>query len=160
MSDAAAAAAAAGITPPGSNVLGLTTADLIFSSIFFPLCAYIAWRHGKNGMVAWGIIIFAFAARIVADAYLWTIKDDPLLPTAVSTMTGAAVNACFGLGFIGMVYMRCVFCLPASCSPSTLSLWMEPEALDMCGSIPHSFSHKTQPTLSSNVTKILTLQPP
>lgn len=109
---AAAAAAAAAIPPPSQNVINLAWAELFISAIFFLLSAYIAWRHGKAGMVCWPIFSSAFIARLVADIYQIVTKDQPMIPNAVTTMTNAAVLACLSLTLIGIVYEWYVHAVP------------------------------------------------
>lgn len=92
------------IPPPSSEVIGLAYAETVIAGILFFISAYIAWRHGKVGMVCWPIFVSAPPAVMVADIYLIVNKDQPLLPTAVSTMTTAAVIACITLAIIGVVY--------------------------------------------------------
>ncbi|CAN8106078.1 unnamed protein product [Discula destructiva] len=108
----AAALAAAGIGPPPQNVLNLAIADLVFATIFFFLSGYIAWRHGKAGMVCWPIFNTTFAARMVADIYQLVTKTEPMVPNAVTTMSTAAVIACITLTLIGCIYM-CNCMLPS-----------------------------------------------
>lgn len=99
-----AESAAASYPPPSANLISLSQADLGISCIFLLLGGYITWRHGKTGMVCWPIFLSAFIARIIADAYLLANQDEPLLPNAVTSMTGAAVTACLSLTLIGAVY--------------------------------------------------------
>lgn len=103
-----AESAASSIAPPSEQVIHLTQADLGISCVFLLLCGYITWQHGKTGMVCWPIFITAFIARIIADAYLLANQDDPLIPSAVSTMTDAAVVTCVSLAIIGTVYQSYV----------------------------------------------------
>lgn len=92
------------IAPPSGAVLGLAYAETVIAGLIFFLAAAIAWKHGKIGMVCWPIFVSAPPAVMVADIYLIVNKDQPLLPTAVSTMTTAAVIACVTLTIIGIIY--------------------------------------------------------
>lgn len=90
--------------PPSSNVINLAYVEVVLSAIFLPLVGFITWKHGKAGMTCWQIFIMAFIAKLIANIYLIVKKDDPYLPTAVSTMTDSAVIATTSLGIIGIIY--------------------------------------------------------
>ncbi|KAF3762926.1 hypothetical protein M406DRAFT_72895 [Cryphonectria parasitica EP155] len=106
-----AARATVDIPPPPQSVINLAWADLIFAFIFLFINGWIAWKHGKAGMVCWQILLPAFIARIIADIYQIINKDQPMIPTAVSTMTASAVLACISLALIGIIY-ECNTILP------------------------------------------------
>lgn len=95
---------ASSIPPPSDAVIGLAYAETVIAAIIFLIYAVITWRHGKAGMTCWGIVIMAPIAAMIADIYLIINRDDPLVPSAVSTMTAAAVLACMSLGIIGIAY--------------------------------------------------------
>lgn len=92
------------IAPPTQDVINLDIVDVAFAIPFFIVCGYIAWRHGKAGMVCWHILIAAFVARAIAAIYQITTKDQPMVPSVVSTMSDSAVLACISLALIGIIY--------------------------------------------------------
>lgn len=94
----------ASLPKPSQDVINLSLASIIFSAVFLVICGWIAWKHGKAGMVCWQIVIMTFVAKIVADVYQVVTKDQPMIPSAVSTMAGAAVLTCISLGLIGIIY--------------------------------------------------------
>lgn len=99
-----AASIIASLPPPSQDTINLAFVDVIASALMFLVAGWVAWKHGKAGMVCWQIVIMAPIAQIVAGVYLIVNKDKPLIPSAVSTMTAAAVLACISLGLIGIIY--------------------------------------------------------
>lgn len=90
-------------------MISLAYVEIVLAGIFLPLVGFIIWKHGKAGMTCWQIFIMAFIAKLIANIYLIVKKDDPYLPTAVSTMTDSAVIATTSLGIIGIIYEAYVF---------------------------------------------------
>lgn len=87
-----------------TEVVGLATADLAISAILLPISGWIAWKHGRVGMVCWPILGFYFATRLVADILLWMDRDGPMTSSAASLMTTAGSISCISLAIIGVVY--------------------------------------------------------
>lgn len=90
--------------PPSSSVIGLAYVEIVLSGIFLPLVGFITWKHGKAGMTCWQIFITDFIAKLIANIYLVVNKDEPYLPTAVSTLADSGVIAVTSLGIIGIIY--------------------------------------------------------
>lgn len=93
-------------TPPASEeVIVLTCVDVFFSVIFLSMSVYIAWKHGQPGINIWPPTIACPVARLAGDIYLLETRDQPLIPSAASTITDAAVQSCVCLGLVGVVYL-------------------------------------------------------
>lgn len=104
MSSADEASIIASLPKPGADVINLALASVVFSAILFVVCGWVTWKHGKAGMVCWQILIMTFIAKIIMDVYQVVTKDQPMIPSAVSTMAGACVLTCISLGLIGIIY--------------------------------------------------------
>lgn len=90
--------------PPSQDVINLAGADIALSAVFLFLSGWIAWKHGKQGMVAWPIFASCFVARLVGAIYQIVTKNKPEIPSAVSAFIGSAVLACVSLTIFGVVY--------------------------------------------------------
>lgn len=90
--------------PPSQDVINLAGADIAISSVLLLFSAWIAWKHGKQGMVAWPIFASCFVARLVAAAYLIAKRDEPEIPGTVTVFTGSCVLACISLTIVGVIY--------------------------------------------------------
>lgn len=90
--------------PPSQDVINLAGADIAISTVFLVFISWIAWKHGKPGMVAWPIFVSCFVARLVAAIYHITRRDKPEIPNTVTIFTGSCVVACVTLTIIGVIY--------------------------------------------------------
>lgn len=90
--------------PPTQAIINLDIADLVFNSLLLPPAAWIAWKHGKAGMVCWPILISFFPARIIADVYQIVNRSAIEMYNQVAIMTNSGSLACLSLAIIGLVY--------------------------------------------------------
>ena len=100
MADAALAA----LPPVSTDVVRLAIADLIIYAVLFPPTIWIAWKHGKVGMVTWPLFITFLILRFLADIYQIVKRDDPLIPDAIVLLTIAGSIICLTKTIIGMIY--------------------------------------------------------
>ncbi|KAF7556253.1 hypothetical protein G7Z17_g1534 [Cylindrodendrum hubeiense] len=89
---------------PSASKNNLAIADLaIHATILFPVL-WIAFKHGKLGMLCWPIFISYFPLRFVSDIYQIIHRNEPELPNTVAIMTNAGSLACLTLTIIGIIY--------------------------------------------------------
>jgi hypothetical protein len=92
------------LPPVSSNVVNLAYADLVIYAILFLPIVWVAWKHGKAGMVCWPIFVSYFVIRFVADIYQIIQKNEPLVPNQVVVLTLSGSIACLTLTLIGIIY--------------------------------------------------------
>jgi hypothetical protein len=85
----------------------LAVAELVIFIALLLLTTFIAFKHGKIGMVSWHILASLCVLRIVAASLSIANRDKPLQSTAdskgfVITTTGSI--ACLVLTLIGVLF--------------------------------------------------------
>lgn len=89
---------------PSQASVNLSYASLgIFGALFLP-AVFIAWKHGKAGIICWPIFVSYFGLRFASDAYHIMRRHDTQEENTVTLMTNAGSIVCLSLTLIGMVY--------------------------------------------------------
>ncbi len=92
------------LPPVSDNVVDLAYAELVIYALLLPPAVWIAWSHGRKGLVCWPILVSYFGLRFVADIYQIINRSRPLIPSEVVIMTNAGSIACLTLTLIGAIY--------------------------------------------------------
>ncbi|QPG95937.1 hypothetical protein C2857_002630 [Epichloe festucae Fl1] len=95
----------------------LAIASLAIHATLFPLACYIAWKHGKFGMVSWPIFATFFVIRFVSTGWKISHRDDPKLLNSASSFTAGGLLSCLTLTLIGIVYEIGIIIPEAAASP-------------------------------------------
>ena len=92
------------LPPVSNNVVNLSYADLAIYIFALPPTIWIAWQHGKSGLVCWPLLISFYITRYISDIFQMVHHNDPLIPNVVYIMTNAGSIACLTLTIIGLIY--------------------------------------------------------
>lgn len=92
------------LTMADENVVNLAYADLLIHALLLPPAIWIAWRHGKKGLLCWPIFLSYFILRYIADLYQIFNRDKPVQPSAVTIFTVGGSVQCLTLTLVGIIY--------------------------------------------------------
>ncbi|KAH8198657.1 hypothetical protein TruAng_007198 [Truncatella angustata] len=96
--------AAINLPPASASLINLAIVEIVIYVLLLPPLLYITWKHGKNGMTCWSLLVSFYGMRFASD--IWQIMDrnKPNVPGALLIITNAGSIACLTLGLIGILY--------------------------------------------------------
>ncbi|KAF7534893.1 hypothetical protein G7054_g5836 [Neopestalotiopsis clavispora] len=96
--------AAAHLPPPSASLINLAIAEIVIYVVLLPPVLWITWKHGKDGMTCWSILVAFYGMRFASDIWQIMSRNEPNIPGALIIITNAGSIACLTLALIGILY--------------------------------------------------------
>ena len=90
--------------PQSREQINLAIAELVIYTILLPLVLYIAWKHGKKGLLCWPLLASFLVMRFVADGFIIADSSDVERNTIASLFTTAGSITCLTFTIVGMTF--------------------------------------------------------
>lgn len=90
--------------PPPTSIINLAIAELCIYAVLFIPTLWITWKHGKQGMTCWTLLVSYFPLRFASDITQIINRNEPQVANVTLIVTEAGTIACLTLTLIGLVY--------------------------------------------------------
>ncbi|KAG5973497.1 hypothetical protein E4U55_000498 [Claviceps digitariae] len=91
-------------TPADARDVDLTIANLVLHASLFPLACYIAWKHGRRGILCWPTFVLIFVLVFISAGWKISHRDNEKQYVAASIYTDGGILGSFILSVIGLIH--------------------------------------------------------